>query len=1240
VVVLKARGITAAIIGVLLLLIPCMNASGTSCWMEDGDDFRNGENAGTVVKGSSLELGIDEGRANNWTLQSDGEPSRRFAAAMGYDRQNGLFVLFGGCGWRGGSPDYLSDTWTYDPQTNNWTQRFPKISPPLRAHAAMAYDESNGLVVLFGGSTGWSEYNDIWTYDILNNTWLTQPACSTAPSKRDYTAMVYDKKDGVMILFGGDYYDAKKDTWTYDLSSNTWTEMRPSVSPSGRMGHAMAFDEMAGQAILFGGTAYATGSDDTWAYNLSANTWVQKKPSSSPPGRAHHAMSYDSFDQKVVLFGGANGTDSSADKNDIWTYDSMNDIWTEQLPSPTPRGRRMHCMAYDDAGGRLTVFGGRDDHDDFGDTWGFILSKNIWADMTPRMAPPCRESAAMVYDSANDVLVLFGGYDGKTLLDDTWTYDLGTGLWTERKPPSSPKGRTHHRMVYDDVNGVCILFGGLSGFGGSSGNFMNDTWCYDTGTDEWKRIGSRSSPPSRCGHGMAFDSTNGVVVLFGGWTSGDRTLNDTWSFDYRTSSWTEKKPAASPSAREDSQMTWDGGRGRVVMYGGTVSGYRYCNETWEYNVTQNTWKELRPPVRPPEVAYTEMEYDSARSVIILIGGLDGHHVYNETWIFEPFTDSWRRINTTSAPSKRTDLAMAFDAGHSAMILFGGSDGSSQFLSDTWAFGLGRYLPSGEHTSAPLDTGGSSYIGSIRWNASLPAGTSVGFQLRTANTSAGLYSGSFVGPDGTAKTFYTRTGERSSRIHNASRWIQYRAYFTTSDTSITPALENVEIDYNIIHTLSIASPVGGENWTGLQDIAWSAGDGDGDILVFDIYLEGENGTTKLATNLPDWTGRWLWDTAGIPNGTYRIRMAARDDNPNIPLNVEATSDNFTIFHPPPPPPNRPPSVTLLSPANDSCLNATTVQLSWNGTDPDGDGLAYSVILSSQPFGVSASPRPLARTDGTSYTVSNLTYGTIYYWTVVAYDGKVNGPAADVWRFSLPPKNRAPRIISVPPSSVEAGKDYRYAPVAVDEDGDALNFSLGSNVDGISLDAATGKLIWTPSASQKGNHTVIIRVTDGKGGWDEQAFVILVLERPDSPKPPPVAPGCSIISPANMTRVKGKISIRGIAVRGSANIVNVSLRIDGGDWSVASGTENWSFGLDTASLPNGRHVVEARAFDGGLFSEPRSIDITVGNPKSGVTTDDLPFCLPVIVVFGGLAVAILSWRLSVERASPPGPGRNVP
>jgi Tfp pilus assembly protein PilV len=93
----------------------------------------------------------------------------------------------------------------------------------------------------------------------------------------------------------------------------------------------------------------------------------------------------------------------------------------------------------------------------------------------------------------------------------------------------------------------------------------------------------------------------------------------------------------------------------------------------------------------------------------------------------------------------------------------------------------------------LDTG--TVWGDISWTKT-GTGT-LQLQIRTAAAFAGLSNAAWVGPDGTAGTFYATASGTAVTVDPGAagtRWIQYKAYFSGNGTDI-PVLEDVGMTYN-------------------------------------------------------------------------------------------------------------------------------------------------------------------------------------------------------------------------------------------------------------------------------------------------------------------------------------------------------------------------------------------------------------------------------------------------------------
>ncbi|MFA5030791.1 MAG: carboxypeptidase regulatory-like domain-containing protein [Patescibacteria group bacterium] len=106
-----------------------------------------------------------------------------------------------------------------------------------------------------------------------------------------------------------------------------------------------------------------------------------------------------------------------------------------------------------------------------------------------------------------------------------------------------------------------------------------------------------------------------------------------------------------------------------------------------------------------------------------------------------------------------------------------------------------YVSSGMLTSSTFDTNSESTYSVINWGPvsqiTEVGEDSVRFQIATNNDNA---TWNYVGPDGTAGTYYTTSGSQISSTHENTRYIRYRLYLTTPDTAHSPVVTSVSIGY--------------------------------------------------------------------------------------------------------------------------------------------------------------------------------------------------------------------------------------------------------------------------------------------------------------------------------------------------------------------------------------------------------------------------------------------------------------
>jgi PKD domain len=211
---------------------------------------------------------------NNLSALVGTSPSARIGAAMAYDVSDGYVLLFGGSAL--GHP--LDDTWTYSNGT--WTNLTSSVtgSPPALALASMAYDPSTSKVVLFGGENASSVYSgSTWTYHAKVWTNVTSVA-GTAPSPRLLPGMATDSADNELLLVGGSALgtvsQTARDTWTYH--DGTWANITGTAPISARVQLPSLTDDPAAGGVLLTSAAGNASANTTFyaaTFLFHGGTW-------------------------------------------------------------------------------------------------------------------------------------------------------------------------------------------------------------------------------------------------------------------------------------------------------------------------------------------------------------------------------------------------------------------------------------------------------------------------------------------------------------------------------------------------------------------------------------------------------------------------------------------------------------------------------------------------------------------------------------------------------------------------------------------------------------------------------------------------------------------------------------------------------------------------------------------------------------------------------------------------------
>ena len=302
------------------------------------------------------------------------------------------------------------------------------------------------------------------------------------------------------------------------------------------------------------------------------SNWTQG--TSGPSARMGYMLAFDQQTNCAVLFGGQNSMYLIG--GDMWRWGGALGVpfafWSPLMPAHLPSPRYSGGFGYDPGRARVVLFGGKEHLSLVQDTWEY--DGVDWTQGSPSNLPSARMMTALAYDSVNSCMLMFGGL-GLGTLGDTWSWN-GTD-WTQLSPAHSPAARGEFGMV--SARATVVLHGGRTI---TSGGFvvLQDTWLWN-GVD-WQTVTTTVSPPAVYSFGMTYDPARDVVVRFGGFSPTNSA--ETWLL---TGSTWIRDPSIGPSARGNMSLVYDQARGNVLLYGGylnaSTSSIAY-SDTWTYSV--------------------------------------------------------------------------------------------------------------------------------------------------------------------------------------------------------------------------------------------------------------------------------------------------------------------------------------------------------------------------------------------------------------------------------------------------------------------------------------------------------------------------------------------------------------------------------------------------------------------------------------------------------------------------------
>jgi hypothetical protein len=630
---------------------------------------------------------VSNGTNGTWThLFSATGPSPRAGHEMVYDAQHQRVIMYGGVFVKSGAnrdtSEPTAETWEWNGAS--WSGGFGFGGTPGGQHVrgALAYDSVRAATVLFGGvsyslSTGIpaveQTFPDFGTWEYVDHQWKQVPGGTPPP--RQQHAMAFDNTRGAVILFGGTGDDPTIGGKTDEYVGGVGWQSLLDSGPPPRARHAMVYDSKRQRMVLFGGVSGDTRYDDTWELVNTGPTFTQQPTNQTvgpcslatfqvavtgdPPQTFHWAK-----DGQPLAEGGrftgvltdtlkitdaaftdegyyaATVTSPCGTNTSIGARLTLSKPWTLiSTNGPGPRGS--HSMAYDSRRGVTVLFGGGNAGGFFGDTWEW--NGNTWF-LRATNGPSPRFGASMTYDSTIGKVLLVGGNIGAQagVFDPLHGYRAGTWewdgvIWTLRTT-NGPSGRQFAGIAFDSQVNRTVLWGGFGLKGpfnpvspGVEQTTLYDTWEYDGQAGVWSQVADGDPATLPRSASLAYDARRHKRVLLG--ITGD-VYGPIQVWEWEGTNWVAQSPQPDPLYGAPLKLHGEGiafhaRRGQVMINNGN-NGFGYPVQTWAYDGAAWTLISQNAGFHPEE--NEQMVYDTACDALVEFGGQDnGGYSSRQTW---------------------------------------------------------------------------------------------------------------------------------------------------------------------------------------------------------------------------------------------------------------------------------------------------------------------------------------------------------------------------------------------------------------------------------------------------------------------------------------------------------------------------------------------------------------------------------------------------------------------------------
>lgn len=458
------------------------------------------------------------------------------------------------------------------------------------------------------------------------------------PSPRQGSALAYSEKSSQVFIFGGKNFEFLDDLWAFDLKNNTWNVLYSSSQVPGKKYiekriKALSFCRQEPEEFcIYGGLGQNSVLNDMWCFYLQSYAWNQEYTKNQPPFM--HKFSNIFYKDSEYSYMAVAGLDVFTYTLRFFMYflfrlDVTCFIWEEIPLDLSDMGIDISLIGFSIIQEREKIIIP-------------VISMNSTLQLIVEYDIKLKSQEIKTFNFTNNQTdFIFGAYFQNSIFlvsetgqivkinkeSDDYDIEILENIVT-----------AYSQSSCTCFGYQCYIFGGQNKDG--LHNFLNriDFSSRETPYQE-TLVSNYLSPTPRFSHKM--EVINGDFWLFGG-TDGTSFFNDFWRYNPRKDTWVEiKKRGQYPTPRHSFSSTTAGDL--LVIWGGQdKTGLK--NDFFIYNTNTNLWAEV------PTISQ-QVPSKRKNACIIFIppdayiyGGIGSQGILSDLWRFNFLNNTYTKID--------------------------------------------------------------------------------------------------------------------------------------------------------------------------------------------------------------------------------------------------------------------------------------------------------------------------------------------------------------------------------------------------------------------------------------------------------------------------------------------------------------------------------------------------------------------------------------------------------------------